>query len=69
MTVRHQKCNAMAASAGTKQCSQLELLIVIDNAVAKQLRNSLDSLIVIDHLVLPSESSSRGAVSNTYHAA
>jgi HPt (histidine-containing phosphotransfer) domain-containing protein len=33
----------MAASAGTQQCSYLELLIVIDNAVAKQLRNSIDS--------------------------
>jgi HPt (histidine-containing phosphotransfer) domain-containing protein len=43
MAVRHQKCNAMAASAGTQQCSYLELLIVIDNAVAKQLRNSIDS--------------------------
>jgi len=43
MAVRHQKCNAMATSAGTQQCSYLELLIVIDNAVAKQLRNSIDS--------------------------
>ena len=45
MAVRYQKRNAMATSASTKQCSQLELLIVIDNAVAKQFRNLFDSLV------------------------
>lgn len=43
MAVRHKKIDSMTASARAKHCTELKLLVVIDNAVAQLVWNTVDS--------------------------